>query len=132
MLYTILLTILVLDALLLVTAVLLQAGTGGGMASLGGGGSPTESFMGGRQAVTVLTKMSWWCGGIFLGLSLVLAGMSSSAGAPTSVLETPSNLAPTPVAPLPLDGGGLPGGLSAPDQGTGAGEPAAPAEDPPQ
>ena len=131
MLYSILLTILVLDAFLLVTVVLLQAGSGGGMASLGGGGSPTESFMGGRQAVTVLTKMSWWCGGIFLGLSLVLAGISSSAGAPTSVLEAPSNAAPTPVVPLPSDGG-LPGGLSAPDQGSGAVEQTAPAEDPPQ
>ena len=36
-----------------VASVLMQAGQGGGLASLGGGAG-TEVFMGGRQAVTVL------------------------------------------------------------------------------
>ena len=54
--------ILILDAIVLITAILLQAGTGGGLAALGGGSS-TDSFLGGRQATTILTKLSWWCGG---------------------------------------------------------------------
>ena len=98
--FTILLTILILDSLVLATVVLLQAGKGGGLAALGGGAS-TDSFFGGRQATTILTKMSWWCGGIFLGLSLMLSAMSAQAGAPTSVLDGQIQ-APSPVdIPLP-------------------------------
>ncbi|HEX6644155.1 MAG TPA: preprotein translocase subunit SecG, partial [Gemmatimonadales bacterium] len=65
------LVLLILDALILATVILLQAGQGGGLASLGGSGS-TDTVLGGRQAVTLLTRMSWWCGGIFLALALVL------------------------------------------------------------
>jgi preprotein translocase subunit SecG len=100
--YTLLLFLLALDALILVTAVLLQAGQGGGLASLGGGAG-TEQFMGGRQATTLLTKVTWWCAGIFLFVSLILAVMSANSGAPRSVLQ--GNVpAPAPVqtTPLPL------------------------------
>ena len=69
--FAFLLTLLILDALVLSVVVLLQAGQGGGLASMGGGG--TDTVLGGRQAVTILTKLTWWCGGIFLVLSLVLS-----------------------------------------------------------
>jgi preprotein translocase subunit SecG len=105
--FTILLIVLILDSLILVTVVLLQAGQGGGLAAMGGGAS-TDTFLGGRQAVTVLTKLSWWCGGIFLGLSLILAGMSARGAQPRSILEGQIE-APTPVAPLPLNPQGTPG-----------------------
>lgn len=91
--------LLILDAFILITAILLQAGQGGGLASLGGG-SGTELVMGGRQAVTLLHKITWWCGGIFLGLALVLAVTSSRGGEPRSVLE--EAVPPTPVQPAPL------------------------------
>ncbi len=92
--------ILIPDALILTIAILLQAGQGGGLASLGGGAG-TEQFMGGRQATTLLTKITWWCAGIFLFVSLILAVMSSRSAAPTSVLE--GNIpAPAPVQPTPL------------------------------
>src|SRR6266700_3119544 len=84
--YNFLLILLTLDALILTTAVLLQAGQGGGLASLGGGAG-TEQFMGGRQATTLLTKITWWCAGIFLIVSLSLAVMSAHTAAPRSVLE---------------------------------------------
>src|SRR5438067_230696 len=84
--YSFLLILLTLDALILTTAVLLQAGQGGGLASLGGGAG-TEQFMGGRQATTLLTKITWWCAGIFLFVSLVLAVISAHSAAPRSVLE---------------------------------------------
>ncbi len=98
--FTFLLILLLLDAVLLTVVVLLQAGQGGGLAGLGGGAS-TDSFLGGRQAVTILTKLSWWCGGIFLGLSLILAGLGARSGTPRSVLEQ-QPAAPPPVAPAPL------------------------------
>jgi preprotein translocase subunit SecG len=100
--FAFLVTLLVLDALLLSVVVLLQAGQGGGLASLGGGG--TDTVLGGRQAVTILTKLSWWCGGIFLVLSLVLSlvprGGSSSALQERLRAATPA--APAQQAPLPL------------------------------
>jgi len=99
--YTLLLFVLTLDALILTTAVLLQAGQGGGLASLGGGAG-TEQFMGGRQATTLLTKITWWCAGIFLFLSLTLAVMSAHSAAPRSVLEGSTPTAPARVQPTPL------------------------------
>jgi preprotein translocase subunit SecG len=98
--YDALLFILALDALILIAAVLLQAGQGGGLASLGGGAG-TEQFMGGRQATTLLTKITWWCAGLFLFISLVLAVMSSRSASPRSVLEG-GVPAPAPVQPTPL------------------------------
>src|SRR5690606_40292473 len=47
--------------------VLLQAGKGGGLAAMGGVG--TETFIGGRQAATILTKASWVMGGLFMALA---------------------------------------------------------------
>lgn len=103
-----LVTLLILDALLLSVVVLLQAGQGGGLASLGGGG--TDTVLGGRQAVTILTKLSWWCGGIFLVLSLLLSlvprGGNSSALQERIRAATPN--APAQQAPLPLGEPGAP------------------------
>ena len=99
--FTFLLIVLMLDAFVLIGVVLLQAGQGGGLAGMGGGAS-TDSFLGGRQAVTLLTKMTWWCGGIFLAVSLVLAGLSARGTRPRSVLEGQIQ-PPAPVAPLPLN-----------------------------
>jgi len=104
--YAVLIALLVLDALVLSAVVLMQAGQGGGLAALGGG--PTDAYMGGRQAVTLLTKATWWCGGIFLALSLVLSVMASSrtvgsSGVQELLQQTPT--APPAAAPLPLDAG---------------------------
>jgi preprotein translocase subunit SecG len=104
--YTFLVTILILDALILTVAVLLQAGQGGGLASMGGGAG-TETIMGGRQATTLLTKVTWWTAGIFLSLALVLTFMSQSATQVRSVLEGQGQgqqAAPAPVQqPLPIE-----------------------------
>jgi preprotein translocase subunit SecG len=89
----------ILVCIALIVAVLLQAGTGGGLAAMGGGAS-TDSFLGGRQAATILTKASWWLGGTFLGLALILAGLSTRTSQPRSVLEA-EPVAPTPVLPSP-------------------------------
>jgi preprotein translocase subunit SecG len=101
--YGILVGILILDSLILATAVLLQAGQGGGLATMGGGAG-TETIMGGRQATTLLTKVTWWTAGIFLFLALILTFMS--AGGRTQVrplLEGQGQgQAPRPVAPTPL------------------------------
>jgi preprotein translocase subunit SecG len=110
MLYTFLLVLLVLDSLILIIAVLLQAGQGGGMAaSFGGVSSSASSFMGARQAGNLLTKASWVCGGLFLGLSFLLALASTQSRAPKSVLD--QTFAPTPVT-APSNAAPAPGGAN--------------------
>lgn len=104
--YTFLLVLLILDALVLATAILLQSGKGGGLAAnFGGASSSSDSVMGTRQAGNLLTKASWWCGGIFLGLAFVLQLMSSRSAAPKSVLDKIA--APAPTAP-PASGAATP------------------------
>jgi preprotein translocase subunit SecG len=88
MIYNILIAILILDAVVLVVAILLQSGKGGGLAaSFGGASSSPDAFVGIRQAGTILTRATWWCGGIFLGLSFLLQVMSTRNRAPRSILE---------------------------------------------
>jgi len=88
MLYKFLLVILILDAIVLIAAILLQAGKGSGLAAnFGGASSSPDAFIGIRQAGNLLTRATWWCGGIFLGLSFVLQIMSTRTQVPKSVLE---------------------------------------------
>ena len=123
--YTLLVTLIILTSLLLAVAVLLQSGQGGGLASLGGG--PAENVVGGRQAETILTKGTWWLGGIFMFLALVLSVMSVNRGPATSrtqeLLQQQQQQEAAPAAgTLPL--GGTPATTPAP-------APAAPATTPP-
>lgn len=102
--YTFLLSLLFLDALVLVAAILMQAGKGGGVAAnFGGASSSSSSVIGTRQAGDLLTKTSWWGGGIFIFLAFVLQLMSTRSAGPRSILDdivAPAN-APTQSAPPP-------------------------------
>jgi len=91
--YTFLLVLLLLDSIVLVVAILLQAGKGGGLAAQFGG-SGTDTFIGTRQAGNLLTKTSWWGGGIFIALAFVLSLASTRRSVPRSVIE--EGLAPAP------------------------------------
>lgn len=137
MFYNILLAILILDAIVLTIAILLQAGKGGGLAaSFGGASSSPDAFVGIRQAGTILTTATWWCGGIFLVLAFVLQLMSTRATAPRSILEDtfgtppaaatpalPGNAAPAspalPLEPAGTQPGATPGSAPAPAPATG-------------
>lgn len=123
--YTLLLSILIIDALVLGAVILLQSGKGGGLAaSFGGASSSSDSFMGARQTGNLLTTLSWWCGGIFLVLAFVLQLMSTRAAVPTSVLDRLSAPATeaVPVAPggaapaLPLNDAPAEGATPAPTE----------------
>ncbi len=106
--YTFLLILLIIDALVLGAAVLLQSGKGGGLAAnFGGASSSADSVIGTRQAGNLLTQASWWCGGIFLGLAFVLQLMSTRTAAPTSVLDQLGKSAPAS-APAPASGKAAP------------------------
>ncbi len=100
--YGFILMLLMIDSVLLILVVLLQSGKGAGLAAeFGGASSSTDTFLGGRQAATLLTKASWTLGGVFMGLALMLAILSARQRAPTSVLEgqlqPPVQEAPTPI-----------------------------------
>jgi preprotein translocase subunit SecG len=136
--YTFLLVLLILDSIVLVAAILLQAGKGNGLAAtFGGVSSSADSLLGTRQAGNLLTKASWWGGGVFLFLSLVLSIASTQRRAPKSVLDqafTQPASAPAPVSPAPSGGatGGAAGIPLTPAPSTPAGQqpataPAAPA-----
>ena len=99
MLYTFLVILLILDSIVLVAAILLQSGKGGGLAaSFGGATSAADALIGTRQAGNLLTKASWWCGGIFLLLEFVLQIESTRNRVPASVLDKP--LTNVPAAPV--------------------------------
>ena len=111
--FTFLLVLLIIDSLVLVTAILLQAGKGNGLAAtFGGVSSSADSLLGTRQAGNLLTKASWWGGAMFLFLSLVLSIASTHRRAPKSVLDQaftqPAAPAPATTAPA----GGAKGGAA--------------------
>ncbi|MFN2635913.1 MAG: preprotein translocase subunit SecG [Gemmatimonadaceae bacterium] len=109
MIYTLLLTLLVIDCVIVVLAILLQAGKGSGLAaSFGGASSSPDALIGIRQAGNLLTKISWWGGGLFLGLSFVLQIMSTHTSAPRSVLEKGLGTQPANVAPPPTSAPAVP------------------------
>ena len=109
MLYNFLLTLLVLDCVVLVLAILLQSGKGTGLAaSFGGASSSQDALIGIRQAGNLLTTISWWGGGVFLGLSFVLQIMSTHTSAPRSVLEKGLGTQPVNVAPAPTSAPAVP------------------------
>lgn len=122
--FTLFLVLVIVVGILLSIAVLLQAGSGGGLASMGGGQMDTN-IVGGRQAVTLLTKATWWLGGVFLFLALMLSVLSANRTQAVSAVQ--QQLQSSPVAPaqpsLPFgnSSSGTPAGTAAPTGGaTGA------------
>ena len=105
MLYKILLFLLVVDSIFLLAAILMQAGQGGGLAAtFGGSSSSAESIFGSRQTGNLLTKASWWCGGLFLALAFMLSLATSRSASPQSVLDNAFQNPPAS-APAPLGSG---------------------------
>lgn len=110
--YTFLLVLLVIDAIILAAAVLMQAGKGGGVAaSFGGQSSSTSSVIGTRQAGDLLTKISWWGGGVFIFLAFVLQLMSSRSAVPKSILDDIAAPAPAQSQSSPATNAGTPSAI---------------------
>lgn len=126
-----LLALMILIALLLIVIILMQSGKGGGLAAeFGGASSSTDSFIGGRQAANLLTRLTWIGGGLFMFLALVLSVLSSrSVGQPESILrgefggqvpEAPTSVLETEaIGGDPAQGTPAEGGQPADDQGAG-------------
>jgi preprotein translocase subunit SecG len=102
MISRILITLLVIDCVILVAAILLQAGKGGGLAaSFGGVTSSADAILGTRQAGNLLTKISWWCGGLFLAFAFLISLTTTQRSTPRSILDQTFTAPPAPVAPAP-------------------------------
>ena len=111
--FTFLLILLIIDSFVLVTAILLQAGKGNGLAaSFGGVSSSADSLLGTRQAGNLLTKASWWGGAMFLFLSLVLSIASTQRRAPKSVLDQAFTAPAAPAPATKAPAGGATGGAA--------------------
>jgi preprotein translocase subunit SecG len=108
----VLLTVLLINALLLIGIVLLQRSEGGGL-GMGGGGGGARS---GRSAASAMAKLTWLFGAAFMAcsiaLTIVAAKNSSGAsvvdrlGAQPAAVETPalptgSDLLPPPAGDAP-------------------------------
>lgn len=101
--FTFLLALLMLDGFLMMVVVLLQSGKGDGLAAMGGASMGTDSFIGGRQAATLLTKATWVTAGLFMLIAFSLSILSSRQVKPQSVLrgEFQQQTAPAPQPVLP-------------------------------
>ena len=100
--YGFILFIHVVVCLILIAVILLQAGRGGGLAGLFGGGG-AESVLGTR-ANTFMTKATGACAAIFILTSMSLAILSAHRGKSLMAGQTPpavSEPAGTPAPELP-------------------------------
>jgi len=86
MLYGFLLVIHIIVSILLVIAVLMQASKGGGLAGIAGGAA-SSAALGGRQAATLLHKVTIVLAAVF-GLNCLLLGvLSKGRSIPHSVTQ---------------------------------------------
>ncbi len=72
--YSFLITVSIIISFILVIVVLLQASKGSGLAGTfgGAGGSDFGQVFGTRRTADFLSKVTWWLGGLILGLAIVI------------------------------------------------------------
>jgi preprotein translocase subunit SecG len=69
---------------------------------MGAAGAGTDSLFGSRQTATLLTKATWWTGGIFLVLCFTLSLVSARTTRSESILRGVTAPATAPVTPTPV------------------------------
>jgi len=145
MLLNILLTLLIVVGVALTGLVLLQRSEGGALGMGGGGGQLVSA----RGAANFLTRTTWWLGGAFFVLSLlitIILGNQSGTGSITDQVKIealdPAKMAADQKAAFEAakakadaekakqTGGALPGGFSAPAPSVGVAPFSAPAPAP--
>jgi len=91
-----LITLLAIDAILLILLILIQKGKGSmGLGSLGGG---TQMLFGGSGGQDLFQKATWVLGTIFIGGSLILSMMWSKTASHAYQVSQP-----TPAQSMPID-----------------------------
>ncbi len=103
-LYSLLIILSVLIAIVLIIAVLMQSSKGGGLSGIAGG-SGMGTMFGARRTADILSKVTWWLGGLLVVLALVinlfLVHPDSKGQGSESIIQQSTRQAPTsaPVAP---------------------------------
>jgi preprotein translocase subunit SecG len=94
--YTLLITLSVIVAILLVVIILLQASKGDGLSgTIGGGAGGFGTVFGARRTADFLSKATWWLGGALIVLAIVinlffLPGQTTS-GERESIIQSSGN-----------------------------------------
>lgn len=95
----IILTIHLILALLLISAVLMQRSEGGGLGSTGGS---EGGLMSGRSAATAMTKLTWFFAAAFLLTSITLTVISARESNKNSVIDLGASDATKNITTIPL------------------------------
>ena len=116
--YTFLITISVIIAILLIIVVLLQASKGDGLSgTIGGGAGGFGTAFGARRTADFLSKATWWLGGGLMVLAIIinlffLPGQTTKGERESIIQSSSSQTVPsTPVLPeqtLPAENKNLP------------------------
>ncbi|OGP13171.1 MAG: preprotein translocase subunit SecG [Deltaproteobacteria bacterium GWA2_54_12] len=98
--FTLILVIHVLVSLVIIAAVLLQAGKGASIGStFGGSSSSSQTIFGSAGPATLLAKVTYGCAAIFMITSITLTYMSTRQRTESIMQDVPSATAPAPAAP---------------------------------
>lgn len=103
MLYGLVILIHVLVCLFLIAVILLQAGRGGGLSEMWGGGQPQSLF--GTQTNVLLTRVTEVCAVVFILSSLVLGIMTTQRGKSLVERDALRRVLNTAAAPAPETAG---------------------------
>jgi preprotein translocase subunit SecG len=95
--FTLILVIHVLVSLVLIVAVLLQAGKGASIGStFGGASSSSQTIFGSAGPATLLAKITYGCAAIFMITALMLTYMSTRQRTESIMQDVPSAVTPAP------------------------------------
>ncbi len=116
--YTFLITVSIIIAILLIIVVLLQASKGDGLSgTIGGGVGGFGTAFGARRTADFLSKATWWLGGSLMVLAIIinlffLPGQTTKGERESIIQSSSSQTVPsTPVLPketLPKENKNLP------------------------
>ena len=98
MIYTLIVIIISIIAVLLNIVVLLQSGEGGGLSGIAAGGSATQ-MIGQRRTADFLSKATSYLGGAFLVLCVVANFFIQRGGPAKSAIQTEANMPTNAAAP---------------------------------
>ncbi len=100
MIYALIIVVIAIIGLLMMGAVLLQSGKGGGLAGIASGGATTQ-LLGSRQAPDFLEKATWVLATAFIVLCVLSNFFVGVGEVPDSVLQEQTEQAPiqSPIVP---------------------------------
>jgi len=98
--YIFLIVLITLIAIVMTVVVLLQAGRGGGLAGIGGGGQATQ-ILGARQAPDFLEKATWTLGTAFILLCVLANFFATPTEQQRSVIQGSEVPLQNPLPPGP-------------------------------